>query len=40
MNKLIEYIVSAFIGIIVGFVGGLQGIAGGFYISMFLFRMQ
>ena len=36
MNKLIEYLVSAFIGIIVGFVGGLQGIAGGFYISMFL----
>ncbi len=36
MNNLIKYIFSAIIGIVVGFVGGLQGIAGGFYISMLL----
>lgn len=31
-----RYIISALIGAIVGFVGGLQGIAGAFYISALL----
>jgi uncharacterized membrane protein YfcA len=31
-----KYILSAVIGILVGFIGGLQGIAGGFYISLLL----
>ena len=31
-----DLLLSAFIGIIVGFIGGLQGIAGGFYISLLL----
>jgi uncharacterized membrane protein YfcA len=33
---MIKYLLSAFIGIVVGFIGGFQGIAGGFYISMLL----
>lgn len=36
MNNMIKYILSIIIGSIVGFVGGFQGIAGGFYISMLL----
>lgn len=36
MDNVIKYILSALIGILVGFIGGLQGIAGGFYISMLL----
>ena len=31
-----NYILSALIGIVVGFIGGIQGIAGGFYISLLL----
>ena len=31
-----KYLISVFIGSLVGFVGGFQGIAGGFYISMLL----
>ena len=34
--NLKNYILSALIGIIVGFIGGVQGIAGGFYISLLL----
>ena len=34
--NLKNYILSALIGIIVGFIGGIQGIAGGFYISLLL----
>jgi len=36
MNHLTKYIIAALIGSSVGFIGGLQGIAGGFYISMLL----
>lgn len=36
MNQLIKYVLAILIGSIVGFVGGFQGIAGGFYISMLL----
>ena len=36
MNSITKYIISALIGSSVGFIGGLQGIAGGFYISMLL----
>jgi len=36
MNDLIKYILSIAIGTIVGFLGGFQGIAGGFYITMLL----
>jgi uncharacterized membrane protein YfcA len=35
MNIIIKYLIAGFIGSGVGFLGGLQGIAGGFYISMF-----
>ena len=34
--NIINYILSALIGIVVGFIGGIQGIAGGFYISLLL----
>ena len=34
--NLKNYILSALIGIIVVFIGGIQGIAGGFYISLLL----
>ena len=36
MNPITKYIIAALIGSSVGFIGGLQGIAGGFYISMIL----
>jgi uncharacterized membrane protein YfcA len=36
MNYVTKYITAAIIGTVVGFIGGFQGIAGGFYISMFL----
>lgn len=36
MNTIVRYILSIIIGSVVGFVGGFQGIAGGFYISMLL----
>lgn len=39
MNSIAKYIISALIGICVGFVGGFQGIAGGFYITMFLLAL-
>lgn len=35
-NTISKYISAIVIGAIVGFVGGFQGIAGGFYISMLL----
>lgn len=35
-NTLIKYIIAITIGSVVGFIGGFQGIAGGFYISMLL----
>ncbi len=36
MNSLIKYVMAIMIGSGVGFLGGFQGIAGGFYISMML----
>ncbi len=36
MNIVTKYITALIIGSTVGFVGGFQGIAGGFYISMLL----
>jgi hypothetical protein len=36
MNFVIKYVTAIIIGCIVGFIGGFQGIAGGFYISMLL----
>jgi uncharacterized membrane protein YfcA len=36
MNSLIKYLTAIAIGCVVGFIGGFQGIAGGFYISMLL----
>lgn len=36
MNTIIKYGIAVIIGTIVGFLGGFQGIAGGFYISMLL----
>ncbi len=36
MNSLIKYLTAIIIGSLVGFIGGFQGIAGGFYISMLL----
>jgi uncharacterized protein len=36
MNIIIKYLTTILIGCIVGFVGGFQGIAGGFYISSLL----
>jgi len=37
MNQVTtKYITAIIIGAVVGFIGGFQGIAGGFYISMFL----
>lgn len=35
-----DILLSSFIGSIVGFIGGLQGIAGGFYISMLLLLLN
>lgn len=35
-NSLIKYLTAIAIGCVVGFIGGFQGIAGGFYISMLL----
>jgi hypothetical protein len=36
INPLLKYILAGVIGTIVGFLGGFQGIAGGFYITMLL----
>jgi len=36
MNTIFKYILSLFIGSLIGFLGGFQGIAGGFYISLLL----
>lgn len=36
MNLIVKYILAVLIGSSVGLVGGFQGIAGGFYISMLL----
>lgn len=36
MNSVIKYLTAMVIGCIVGFIGGFQGIAGGFYIAMLL----
>jgi uncharacterized membrane protein YfcA len=36
MNTIVKYLIAIMIGSIVGFVGGFQGIAGGFYISTLL----
>ena len=36
MSSLIKYLTAMAIGCVVGFIGGFQGIAGGFYISMLL----
>ena len=36
MNLVVKYATALIIGCVVGFVGGFQGISGGFYISMFL----
>ena len=36
MNTIAKYGIAVIIGSIVGFLGGFQGIAGGFYISMLL----
>jgi uncharacterized membrane protein YfcA len=36
MNVVVKYVTAIIIGCIVGFIGGFQGIAGGFYISMLL----
>jgi len=36
MNIINKSLISVFIGSLVGFIGGFQGIAGGFYISMLL----
>jgi len=36
MNSIFKYILSIFIGSLIGFLGGFQGIAGGFYISLLL----
>lgn len=36
MDNFTKYLISVFIGSLVGFIGGFQGIAGGFYISMLL----
>jgi len=36
MNTTVKYILSIIIGMVIGFLGGFQGIAGGFYISLLL----
>lgn len=36
MNDIVKYMLAIAIGSIVGFIGGFQGIAGGFYITMLL----
>lgn len=36
MNSMFKYILSIIIGSLIGFLGGFQGIAGGFYISLLL----
>jgi uncharacterized membrane protein YfcA len=36
MNSVVKYVTAVIIGSVVGFIGGFQGIAGGFYISMLL----
>jgi uncharacterized membrane protein YfcA len=36
MNDVVKYILAIAIGSVVGFIGGFQGIAGGFYITMLL----
>ena len=36
MNVVVKYVTAIIIGCIVGFIGGFQGTAGGFYITMLL----
>lgn len=36
MSSVVKYMTAVVIGSVVGFIGGFQGIAGGFYISMLL----
>ncbi len=36
MNSIMKYGISILIGALVGFLGGFQGIAGGFYISVLI----
>ena len=36
MTAIMKYIISIIIGSVVGFLGGFQGIAGGFYISVLI----
>jgi uncharacterized membrane protein YfcA len=40
MNDIVKYLYAIFIGSIVGFIGGFQGIAGGFYITMMLIALN
>ena len=39
MNNIFKYTLAALIGSLVGFIGGFQGIAGGFYISALLIML-
>jgi len=39
MNAITKTLIAIFIGSLFGFIGGFQGIAGGFYISMLLLAL-
>jgi len=39
MNNVLKYTLAVLIGSLVGFIGGFQGIAGGFYISALLIML-
>jgi uncharacterized protein len=39
MNTYLKLVLGALIGICIGFLGGFQGIAGGFYISLLLLSL-